>query len=99
MKKFLLSAVALFTVALSVNADDTWDWPNYRRYAAQNAELMQNVPEDPRRVVFFGNSITEGWARIKPEFFKTLAHTTKNAPFKTSFPWLRWHRQMVSRSF
>ena len=66
MKKFLLSAVALFTVALSVNADDTWDWPNYRRYAAQNAELMQNVPEDPRRVVFFGNSITEGWARIKP---------------------------------
>ncbi len=37
MKKFLLSAVALFTVALSVNADDTWDWPNYRRYAAPNA--------------------------------------------------------------
>ena len=66
MKKFLLSAVALFTVALSVNADDNWDWPNYRRYAAQNAELMQNVPEDPRRVVFFGNSITEGWAIINP---------------------------------
>ena len=66
MKKFLLSAVALFTVALSVNADDTWDWPNYRRYAAQNAELMQIVPEYPRRVFFFVNSITDVWARITP---------------------------------
>ena len=29
MKKFLLSAVALFTVALSVNADDTWDYVSF----------------------------------------------------------------------
>ncbi len=93
MKKFLLSAVALFTVALSVNADDTWDWPNYRRYAAQNAELMQNVPEDPRRVVFFGNSITEGWARIKPEFFKKNDFVGRGISGQTTYQFLLRFRE------
>lgn len=69
MKKLILSAATLLIAALSVNADDKWDWPLYSRYEAKNAELMKNAPEDPRRVVFFGNSITEGWPRTHAEFF------------------------------
>ncbi len=71
MKKFLLSAVALFTVALSVSADDNWDWPLYSRYEAKNAELMKKAPVDLRRVIFFGNSITEGWPSARPDFFES----------------------------
>ena len=38
------------------------DWPNLKRYQAANAEL--GAPKaGERRVVFMGNSITDGWAR------------------------------------
>lgn len=41
------------------------DWANLCRYRQANAEISS-----PTRVVFMGNSITEGWARSDPEFFK-----------------------------
>ena len=38
------------------------DWPNLKRYQGANAEL--GAPKaGERRVVFMGNSITDGWAR------------------------------------
>lgn len=71
MKKFLLAAATLLVAVLTMSADDKWDWPLYSRYEAKNAEVLKNKPEDPRRVVFFGNSITEGWPRTRPEFFES----------------------------
>lgn len=41
------------------------DWPNLCRYKASNAEVKA-----PVKVVFMGDSITEGWARQDPELFK-----------------------------
>lgn len=69
MKKFILSTAILLAGAITAAADDNWDWPGYNYYADANAELLKNAPEDPRRVVFFGNSITEGWPIHRPEFF------------------------------
>ena len=40
------------------------DWANYRRYADDN-EKVKNA-----KVVFMGNSITEGWKYHYPEFFE-----------------------------
>jgi len=37
------------------------DWPNLRKYREANANLSPPV-ENENRVVFIGNSITEGWA-------------------------------------
>jgi lysophospholipase L1-like esterase len=43
------------------------DWPNLARYRDANAKLA--APQsDEKRVVFLGDSITDGWAR-KPENF------------------------------
>ena len=41
------------------------DWPNLCRYAPDNAALGGRAPT----VVFLGDSITEGWARMDPQFF------------------------------
>jgi lysophospholipase L1-like esterase len=41
-------------------ADQLLDWNQLGRYHAANLEL-RNQPADPRRVVFIGDSITDGW--------------------------------------
>jgi lysophospholipase L1-like esterase len=42
------------------------DWANFGRYAEANAAIEQS-PD----VVFMGNSITDNWARLDPEFFSS----------------------------
>ena len=45
------------------------DYGNTPRYAKSNAELPA-PQKGEKRVVFLGNSITEGWANTHPDFFK-----------------------------
>ncbi|MDO9633592.1 MAG: GDSL-type esterase/lipase family protein [Paludibacter sp.] len=40
------------------------DWARFYRYEAMNDSLHK-----PAKVVFLGNSITDGWYRLHPEFF------------------------------
>jgi lysophospholipase L1-like esterase len=42
------------------------DFPNACRYRAANAALP---PATKRRIVFFGDSITERWTTLRPDFF------------------------------
>ena len=44
------------------------DWPFLQRYAAQNV-VDRDLPADRRRVVFIGDSITQGWFDKHPAFF------------------------------
>src|SRR6478672_2935946 len=44
------------------------DWANLARYRAANAALPAPAPGE-RRVVFMGNSITDGWAKFFPAMF------------------------------
>jgi lysophospholipase L1-like esterase len=44
------------------------DWSELNRYQQANEELL-NKAEDGDRVVFMGNSITEGWSHYDPELF------------------------------
>ena len=44
------------------------DWANLQRYRTANAELAPPAPGE-NRVVFYGNSITDGWARWFPSMF------------------------------
>ncbi len=44
------------------------DWANLERYRAYNIKI--GLPKaGEKRVVFMGNSITEGWLNVNPEFF------------------------------
>lgn len=43
-----------------------YDWAWLCRYRADNARIAASAPPD---VVFMGDSITEGWVRLDPEFF------------------------------
>lgn len=44
------------------------DWANFARFAAANKQLPPPAPNE-KRVVFMGNSITEGWINMNPGFF------------------------------
>ena len=44
-----------------------YDWANLNRFKEENKELIKNPNTD--RVVFLGNSITEGWSNFDPDFF------------------------------
>jgi lysophospholipase L1-like esterase len=55
--------IAVLGIATATNAQDR-DWANFGRYEAANAEVT-TTPD----AVFMGNSITDGWASQRPEFF------------------------------
>lgn len=61
MPNRLLLALAALGVLMSDAPLEAQDWAGLNRYRAANAELAPPKPGE-RRVVFFGNSITEGWA-------------------------------------
>ncbi|HVO97363.1 MAG TPA: SGNH/GDSL hydrolase family protein [Bryobacteraceae bacterium] len=44
------------------------DWPALGRYAADNAKLSPPAPSE-NRVVFMGDSITDGWIKRSPKYF------------------------------
>ena len=68
-----LIVFALFFISMSVMAqkkiNDNWiDWANFKRYEAENNKVTPPLNSE-NRVVFMGNSIFEGWIRLRPEFF------------------------------
>ncbi|MBC6491843.1 GDSL-type esterase/lipase family protein [Flavihumibacter stibioxidans] len=44
------------------------DWGNLRKYAKEN-DALKPLKANEKRIVFMGNSITEGWKNNRPSFF------------------------------
>ena len=71
----ILLILILFSIAMSNNAQDIYiqgggtltDWAHLKKYEQSNSELKKI--NDPDRVVFMGNSITEGWSNFDKDFF------------------------------
>jgi lysophospholipase L1-like esterase len=59
------------------------DWPNFARYRADNARLSAPAA-DENRVVFMGNSITDGWIRFSPEFFSANNYVDRGISGQTT---------------
>ena len=65
----------LFSIIMSNNAQDIYiqgggtltDWAHLKKYEQNNSELKKI--NEPDRVVFMGNSITEGWSFLDKDFF------------------------------
>ncbi len=72
MKIKYLLVLGIFSTSLlqaQSKINDNWaDWANFRKYAEQNKAVPARIKGE-KRVVFLGNSIFEGWIRLRPEFF------------------------------
>ncbi|MBT4297657.1 MAG: acylhydrolase [Flavobacteriaceae bacterium] len=71
----ILLILILFSIAMSNNAQDIYiqgggtltDWAHLKKYEQSNSELKKI--NEPDRIVFMGNSITEGWSNFDKDFF------------------------------
>lgn len=55
------------------------DWARFSRYEAMNADQ-----QEPVKVVFMGNSITEGWVKTHPDFFTENKFTGRGISGQTT---------------
>jgi lysophospholipase L1-like esterase len=59
------------------------DWANFERYKEENLKLGLPAPED-NRIIFMGNSITEGWKQLSPGFFKDREYINRGISGQTT---------------
>lgn len=84
MKRILCLAIfSLCLFGMEMNAQNK-DWAKLGRYAQANKELPVPTKKE-KRVVFLGNSITEGWVRHSPEFFKENGYIGRGIGGQTSY--------------
>lgn len=89
-KFFLLSSLLL--LPLSLRAQKT-DWAEFSRYAHDNRQLAQSG--QPVNVVFFGNSITDSWASMRPGFFKGNGFIGRGISGQSTYQFLARFREDV----
>lgn len=92
MKKIVVALSFLFCFTLFVNAQKTLtEMADFGRYADANKEVKgQEI-----KVVFIGNSITEGWVRKHPDFFTSNGYVGRGIGGQTSPQLLLRFRQDV----
>jgi len=78
-----MKSLYCIALVLSVFVSRAQDWPNLKRYAAANEKLLTE-PVPKGRVVFMGNSITDGWIRSSPDFFENNHFVDRGISGQTS---------------
>lgn len=86
--------MASLLALLNPNKSSAQDWPNLEKYKKANTELSAPT-EDENRVVFMGNSITEGWSNANPDFFKNNPYVNRGISGQTTPQMLLRFRQDV----
>ena len=74
--KALFLAFVIFT---NMNAQD---WANVARFKAENELVIEN--KAPVKMVFIGNSITEGWKLFDPNFFNSTDYVNRGIDGQTT---------------
>ena len=91
---FLVSAINGFSQQVSLTpeqqearrkAEERFhsDWPNLARYAGEN-KALEPVRPGEKRVVFMGNSITEGWKKADSAFFASKGYLDRGISGQTT---------------
>lgn len=70
------------------------DWSSLSRYADANVQIGKTV-NGMKRVVFIGNSITDNWYNVDPDFFKTNNYIGRGIGGQTSSQMLVRFREDV----
>ena len=86
--------LCLMTMTGTMVQAQTDDWAYLKRYAEENRQLMQKGSVEDR-VVFMGNSITEGWVAIDGVFFSSNGYVGRGISGQTSSQFLVRFRQDV----
>lgn len=90
----VLKVFIMWAFLLSFLNSNAQDWANLARYQSDNAKLA-TMPVDENRVVFMGNSITQGWKEKKPEFFTENPYICRGISGQTTPQMLVRFRQDV----
>lgn len=91
IKKFFYLAFLISLCSMSYGQD----WPNLNRYKEENAKMQVLNSKDHSRVVFMGNSITEGWLSKSPDFFSANKYINRGISGQTTPQMLLRFRQDV----
>lgn len=71
------------TTVIKLEVIPAEDWANLSRYRQANTQLGSLAPEE-KRVVFMGNSITQAWARMDPNFFQSNGYIGRGISGQTT---------------
>lgn len=94
LKQWALTAIVCTAISAGNVYAQHHEFANYKRYAKENAALPEPSKKD-KRVVFMGNSITEGWVRTHPDFFKENGYIGRGISGQTSYQFLLRFREDV----
>lgn len=94
MNRVILGIVAALLLSAGSVCAQKNDWAKFGRYAEANKEVAAN-PDNKRRVVFFGNSITQFWASKRPDFFKDNEFIGRGIAGQTTYQFLSRFREDV----
>ena len=83
MKYIKLSLTIIYLSIIMINSSYAQDWANSNHYKDDNKEL--GLPsQGVNRIVFIGNSITESWGSMSPEFFSGKPYINRGISGQTS---------------
>ena len=83
LKYIILSVFLLQFITHDINAQKWSEFANTGYYAKANLELKLHSKTE-NRVVFMGNSITEGWVFMRPEFFENRDYINRGIGGQTT---------------
>ncbi len=95
MNRLTVFFVVSLIMSMSLTTDlIAQDWANLNRFREENLKIG-SPKENEDRVVFMGNSITEGWIRQVPEFFTGRPYINRGISGQTTPQMLIRFRQDV----
>lgn len=65
------------------NFESNSDWANLKRFEDDNKKTAMPTANE-NRIVFMGNSITEGWSRLNPDFWKGKPYINRGISGQTT---------------
>jgi len=90
--KFIFSILLFSLLHSGLDAQNPFE--GISRFREENSALMKKVNVD-QRIVFIGNSITEGWFHLRPEFFANKPYVNRGISGETTAQMLLRFRQDV----
>jgi len=94
LKPLLIALLLTLACSQKINSQDWNEFANTRRYDKANLELKLHTKAN-NRVVFMGNSITEGWIQMRPDFFDNRDYINRGIGGQTTPQMLLRFRQDV----